>query len=72
MKIETDTENIAHEIRVLLNIEKANVGEARSKKDMVTKVKDYGFLGLERFADTNDAKFKSAGFYVMPLYEINL
>lgn len=71
MKIEKDTENVAREIRVLKKIEKSK-SDDDYKKDCISKVIEYGFLGLENFSDQNKDEIQSFGFYVMPLYDCNL
>ena len=73
MKLEEDCENIAREIRVLKKIE--NIERRPSQeKGAVSHVIDYGFLGLKSFSGNMDDQdeIKSFGFYVMPLYDVNL
>ena len=72
MKIEEDTENLARETRVLLNIEKKSKSNLGGKKECISNVIDYGFVGLKNFSDQNTDDIKSFGFYIMPLYDMNL
>ena len=69
MKIEKDTENLARETRVVLKIEKS---KSENKKDCISSVIDYGFLALKNFSGENTEDIKSFGFYIMPLYDMNL
>lgn len=71
MKIEEEVEDIAREIRVLIKI-RNSMNENEKARGSIPEVIDYGFMALKGFSDLNKDEIKTFGYYMMPLYDINL
>ena len=71
MKIEEEVEDIAREIRVLIKI-RNSMNENEKARGSLPEVIDYGFMALKCFSDLNKDEIKTFGYYMMPLYDINL